>query len=166
MLVPCRASSPRTPKCRTGHSVVLFTPRHTCGRGGYSAVTLLPIQLVLRTDSRLLSEQAFERCKKAPHISHLPLSRIAHPHGNCGRRWIGWAWQPEGYSCTIRVMPHLMPHSIGAPPQETYEECRNMFRVASPCSAGVVTYSCMLACSPCNVPARTPLCENTQGRPC
>ena len=25
-------------------------------------------------------------------------------------------------------------------------------RVASPCSTGVVTYSCMLACSPCNAP--------------
>ena len=40
-----------------------------------SAGILLHIQLVLRTGSRLLSEQAFERCVKQLHLSH-PLASL------------------------------------------------------------------------------------------
>ena len=93
MLVPCRASSPRTLNCRTGCRTIPPAPHVVLAGRMLSAGILLHIQLVLRTDSRLLSEQAFKRCKATTSLSP---SRIPQPLGNCIRRKIGWAWQPEG----------------------------------------------------------------------
>ena len=51
--------------------------------------------------SRLMNEG-----KKA-YLSHsLPLG-YRYPLGNCDRRWIGWAWQPDGYSCTAVAISRL-----------------------------------------------------------
>jgi len=41
------------------------------------------------------------------YLSHSLPFGYRYPLGNCDSRWIGWAWQPDGYSCTAVAICRL-----------------------------------------------------------
>ena len=74
------------------------------------------IQLVLRTDSRVLSEQAYE-CEENTYISPILSPRIRYPLGNCYRRWIVLglaAGRRQLHGSSDAVSSHLVnPRGVG-----------------------------------------------------